>query len=54
MNEDILARRFEREKAARQEAERLLEIKSRDLFKSNKSLRELPNSIESQVKERTA
>ena len=53
MNEDIAARRLEREKSARLEAERLLEIKSLDLYLSNQSLKDLANNLESQVKERT-
>jgi len=50
---DRLQRRYEREKAARLEAEKLLDNKSRELFSINEHLTELSNSLEAQVKERT-
>jgi hypothetical protein len=48
------ARRIERERAARAEAERLLEEKSLELFQANRSLRKLADDLERQVAERTA
>lgn len=48
------ARRIERERAARAEAERLLEEKSLELFQANRSLQLLANDLERQVVERTA
>jgi diguanylate cyclase (GGDEF)-like protein len=53
-SEAILARRIERERAARIAAERLLEEKSRDLYEINKSLREWTAMLEEMVSERTA
>jgi signal transduction histidine kinase len=47
-------RRVERERAARKEAERLLEEKSLALYHANQSLKELADSLEQQVAERTA
>ncbi|MBL9154944.1 MAG: PAS domain S-box protein [Verrucomicrobiales bacterium] len=46
-------RRFERERAARKEAERLLEEKSRDLYAANQRLLEDARTLESCVSERT-
>ena len=48
-----LERRLEREKNARQQAERLLEEKSRELYQSNQDLRCLAESLEAQVESRT-
>ncbi|MFP8779191.1 ATP-binding protein [Hydrogenophaga sp. RWCD_12] len=48
------ARRLERERAARKEAERLLEEKSLELFHANQSLQSLADDLERQVAERTA
>ncbi|BBP45419.1 hypothetical protein THMIRHAS_07920 [Thiosulfatimonas sediminis] len=48
-----LERRFEREKRARKEAERLLESKSLELYQSNQSLQALSQSLEKQVIKRT-
>ncbi len=48
------ARRLERERAARKEAERLLEEKSLALYNANQSLQELASSLEQQVTERTS
>ena len=48
-----LQRRLEREKAARQQAEKLLEDKSLELYQANQALRQLADSLESQVEERT-
>ncbi len=47
-------RRLERERAARKEAERLLEEKSLALYNANQSLQELAETLEQQVNERTA
>lgn len=51
MNNDIeiLKRALQREKAARKEAERILEVKSNELFVSNKKLAELNNSLEEEL-----
>ena len=56
MNDDTaqLARRIERERAARKEAERLLEEKSLALYNANQSLKDLADSLEQQVTARTA
>ncbi|TDL90514.1 ATP-binding protein [Meridianimarinicoccus aquatilis] len=54
-NEDqVSRRRFEREKAARQEAERLLEEKSRALYLANEKLNAYSEELEKAVLERTA
>ncbi len=52
--ERLLLQRAERERAARQEAETLLERKSRELYHSNERLREQAGSLERLVQERTA
>jgi len=49
-----LTRRLERERAARKEAERLLEEKAIDLYRSNTALRELADSLEQEVAARTS
>ncbi|MFA5949863.1 MAG: EAL domain-containing protein [Hyphomicrobium sp.] len=49
-----LARRIERERRARHEAESLLEAKSRELFEANEDLRQLTAVLESRVEERTS
>ena len=49
-----LQRRLAREKAARMEAESLLEKKSLELYETNQELIKLSESLASQVKERTA
>lgn len=49
-----LSRRLERERAARKEAERLLEEKAVDLYRSNTALRELADSLEREVAARTS
>lgn len=48
-----LERRIDRERAARESAERLLEEKSLELYQSNSRLVELNNSLEKQVVRRT-
>ncbi|MCP5142656.1 MAG: response regulator [Gammaproteobacteria bacterium] len=50
----LLERRFARERAARKQAEALLEEKSRELYDANSELRELAGSLEGLVAERTA
>jgi len=50
---DVLRRSFERERAARKEAERLLEQKSRELFQANQELRTFAGRLEQLVEERT-
>jgi len=52
--EDRFQRRLAREKAARMEAENLLEEKSLELYETNQELLKLSESLASQVKERTA
>ncbi|WP_422038941.1 ATP-binding protein [Roseibium sp.] len=47
-------RRFERERAARKEAERLLERKSSELYEINQTLKVTLSQLERQVEERTA
>lgn len=47
-------RRFERERAARKEAERLLERKSSELYEINQTLKATLSQLERQVQERTA
>lgn len=49
----LYERRLARERAARQEAEKLLEDKARALFDSNEALRALTATLEAQVEERT-
>ncbi len=55
MNEEIeiLKRKIEREKKARQQAEKLLEAKALDLYLANENLKKLNESLERQIKERT-
>lgn len=50
---DRLARQLARERRAREEAERLLEEKSRELFTANTRLESLLKDLESQVRDRT-
>ncbi|SMX31312.1 Aerobic respiration control sensor protein ArcB [Actibacterium lipolyticum] len=50
----VSRRRYEREKAARAEAEALLEAKSRDLFLANQKLEKYSTDLEQAVLERTA
>ncbi|MFN3487524.1 MAG: ATP-binding protein [Emticicia sp.] len=51
---EVLKRKIEREKKARQQAERLLEVKALDLYQANENLLQLNESLERQIKERTA
>ena len=54
MSEDTVSRsRYEREKAAREAAERLLEDKSRQLYHLNVELQKQSDSLAAQVQERT-
>ena len=46
-------KRYQREKAARLQAEEILELKSRELFEKNQDLKKLSESLESQVVSRT-
>lgn len=48
-----LTRRYNRERNARQQAEKLLEEKSYELFETNKALKELNESLEQTVEQRT-
>lgn len=50
----VSRRRYDREKRARQEAEHLLEGKSRELFEANETLRHQAENLERMVQERTA
>jgi len=50
---DLLKRRIERERKARQQAEKLLEEKSLDLYRANEELRQLNLSLEASIQERT-
>ena len=54
MDEEKLKRRMERQQKARKEAERLLEMKSLELWNLNKSLEHAKNDLELRVQERTA
>jgi signal transduction histidine kinase len=49
-----LERRAQREREARKQAEQALEQRSRELYESNQALRSLANSLEAQVRLRTA
>ncbi len=48
-----LEKRLEREKRARKQAEKLLEEKSRELYEANLNLRQLADSLEAQIHNRT-
>ncbi|MER0439414.1 ATP-binding protein [Emticicia sp. W12TSBA100-4] len=50
---EVLKRKIEREKKARQQAEKLLEAKALDLYQANENLKKLNESLERQVEERT-
>ncbi|MCB1737636.1 MAG: response regulator, partial [Gammaproteobacteria bacterium] len=49
----LLQRRFDRERAARKQAEALLEAKSRELYDANRELRALADNLERLITERT-
>ena len=53
MTEDVWQQRFERERIARKQAERILEEKSLDLYQSNQSLRRLASELDQMIKSRT-
>lgn len=50
----VSRRRYQRERLAREEAETLLDIKSRALFEANEALKVQAATLEDQVRERTA
>lgn len=52
-NLEILTRKFERERAARVEAEKLLDEKSLELYHSNEQLKKLNKSLEKLVEDRS-
>ena len=54
MPEDAYKKAFERERSARKEAERITEMKSRELFDLNSALKKLNDELEERIKERTA
>jgi signal transduction histidine kinase/DNA-binding response OmpR family regulator/HPt (histidine-containing phosphotransfer) domain-containing protein len=54
MIESVWQRRFERERSARKQAERILEDKTQDLFQSNQNLRQLASELDLMIKSRTA
>ena len=51
--ETYLRKRLEREKAAREQAEQLLETKSRELFEANQDLERINENLDELVKQRT-
>jgi signal transduction histidine kinase/CheY-like chemotaxis protein/HPt (histidine-containing phosphotransfer) domain-containing protein len=53
MSESVWQQRFERERAARKEAERILEAKSLELYQSNQSLRRLASELDVMIRTRT-
>ena len=53
-SEELFHRLLKRERAARKEAERLLDQKSIELYDTNQRLRELAQDLELRVEERTA
>lgn len=53
MNDELLQKRYQRERDARQAAEAILEKKSLELFQRNQELEELKLNLEKQVIERT-
>ncbi|MEI6547083.1 MAG: histidine kinase dimerization/phospho-acceptor domain-containing protein, partial [Burkholderiales bacterium] len=55
MNQDpeVLRQRADRERAARKQAEALLEAKSLELYQANRHLAELAGTLEQQVADRT-
>lgn len=54
MNEDILKKRYQRERQARLSAEVILEQKSLELFQRNQELEDFKENLEKQVLERTS
>ena len=53
MSDAVWQARFDRERTARKEAERILEEKSLDLYQSNQSLRRLASELDLMIKSRT-
>ena len=53
-DKELLLRKLERERKARQQAESLLEAKSLELFETNEQLLRLNESLEKRVEERTS
>ena len=51
---EILNRRLNREKKARRDAEKVIEVRSRELFTANLELKQIAENLEKQVGERTA
>lgn len=54
MNQDLLQRRLEREKAARKAAESILEGKALELYQANQKLNRLNQELEAEVRRRSA
>jgi hypothetical protein len=54
MSEDAYKKAFERERNARKEAERITELKSRELFELNSALKQLNDELEERIQKRTA
>ena len=54
MADDAYKKAFERERLARKEAERITELKSRELFELNSALKELNAELEQRILDRTA
>ena len=54
MSEDAYKKAFERERNARKEAERITELKSRELFELNSALKKLNDELEERIQKRTA
>jgi len=53
MSEEAYKKAFERERNARKEAERITELKSRELFELNTTLKSMNEELESRILERT-
>ena len=53
MDPEILKRALARERKARKEAERIIEEKSLEIYRANQELRELNQSLEQRIQERT-
>ena len=51
---ELLRRKLERERKARQQAEEIAETKTLEIFRANQELRELANHLEETVEQRTA
>ncbi|SMD06221.1 hypothetical protein SAMN02746065_1274 [Desulfocicer vacuolatum DSM 3385] len=53
MDPDILKRALDRERKARKEAERIIEQKSLEIYRANRELKQLNQSLEQRIRERT-